>query len=143
MNSAAPGTAVSDAEYVEIQRFMHHEAALLDRRDFMAWLDLLTGDIGYRISAQVARQAEVGPEHYAIVDEDADSLGLRVRQIADPMKAAGAAMVQGSRPRSIASASKIGMISEPVTVLLEKSRCKSDTASTMMNGRSSIGISAM
>ncbi len=84
MNSAAPGTAVSDAEYVEIQRFMHHEAALLDRRDFMAWLDLLTGDIGYRISAQVARQAEAGPEHYAIVDEDAASLALRVRQIADP-----------------------------------------------------------
>ncbi len=84
MNSAAPGTAVSDAEYVEIQRFMHHEAALLDRRELMAWLDLLTDDIGYRVSAQVAHQAEAGPEHYAIIDEDADSLTLRVHQLADP-----------------------------------------------------------
>ncbi len=84
MNSAVPGAAVSDAEYVEIQRFMHHEAALLDRREFMAWLDLLTDDIGYRISMQVARQAEAGPEHYAIIDENADSLTLRVRQLADP-----------------------------------------------------------
>ncbi len=84
MNSAAPGTPVSDAEYLEIQRFMHHEAALLDRRDFMAWLDLLTNDVGYRISMQVARQAEAGPEYYAIVDEDGDSLTLRVRQLADP-----------------------------------------------------------
>lgn len=84
MNSTAPGTAVSDAEYVEIQRFMHHEAALLDRREFLAWLDLLTDDIGYRISMQVARQAEAGPEHYAIIDEDADSLALRVHQLADP-----------------------------------------------------------
>ena len=84
MNSAAPGTPVSDAEYLEIQRFMHHEAALLDRREFMAWLDLLTDDICYRISAQVTHQAEDGPEHYAIVDEDGDSLTLRVRQLADP-----------------------------------------------------------
>ncbi len=84
MNSAAPGTAVSDAEYIEIQRFMHHEAALLDRREFMAWLDLLTDDIGYRISAQVARLAEAGPERYAIIDDDRASLELRVGQIADP-----------------------------------------------------------
>ncbi len=84
MNSVVVGTAVNDEDYVEILRFMHHEAALLDRREFMAWLELLTDDIGYRVSAQVARQAEAGPEHYAIVDEDAASLGLRVRQIADP-----------------------------------------------------------
>ena len=37
------------------------------------------------------------------------------------VKAAGAAIAQASRPRSSASASRIGMISEPVTVLLEKS----------------------
>ncbi len=84
MNSAVPGTMVSDADYVEIQRFMHHEAALLDRREFLAWLDLLTDDIGYRISLHVAREAGAGPEHYAIVDEDRDALTLRVRQLAEP-----------------------------------------------------------
>jgi len=84
MGSAAPGAAVSDTEYIEIQRFMHHEAALLDRREFMAWLDLLTDDIVYRVSAQVTRHGEAGPEHYAIIDEETDSLVLRVRQLADP-----------------------------------------------------------
>ena len=84
MNSAAPGTAVSDTEYVEIQRFMHHEAALLDRREFMVWLELLTDGIVYRVSAQITRQGESGPEHYFIIDEDTDSLTLRIRQLADP-----------------------------------------------------------
>ncbi len=84
MSSAEPGPTVSDTEYVEIQRFMHHEAALLDRREFMAWLKLLTEDIVYRVSAQVTRHGESGPEHYAIIDEDTDSLTLRIRQLADP-----------------------------------------------------------
>ena len=84
MSNAAPDIAVSDAEYVEIQRFMHHEAALLDRREFMAWLELLTDGIVYRVSVQVTRQGEFGPEHYSIIDEDTDSLTLRIRQLADP-----------------------------------------------------------
>jgi len=84
MNSAVPGNAVSDAEYLAIQRFLHHEAALLDRREFTPWLDLLADDIAYCVSVQVAHQAEDGPQHYAIIDEDADSLTLRVRQLADP-----------------------------------------------------------
>lgn len=84
MNSAVPGTAVSDAEYLAIQRFLHHEAALLDRREFMPWLDLLADDIGYRVSVQLAQQAEDGPQHYAIIDDDADNLALRVRQLANP-----------------------------------------------------------
>ena len=84
MSSTAPDTAVSDAEYIEIQRFMHHEAALLDRREFVAWLELLADGIVYRVSAQVARQGESGPEYYSIIDEDTDSLTLRIRQLADP-----------------------------------------------------------
>ena len=84
MSSAEIGPTVSDTEYVEIQRFMHHEAALLDRREFIAWLELLTDDIVYRVSAQVTRHGESGPEHYAIIDEDTDSLTLRIRQLADP-----------------------------------------------------------
>ena len=84
MSSAEPGPTVSDTEYIEIQRFMHHEAALLDRREFIAWLTLLPDDIVSRVSAQVTRHGESGPEHYAIIDEDTDSLTLRIRQLADP-----------------------------------------------------------
>ena len=41
-------------------------------------------DIRYVVTARVSRPAEQGPLDYAIVDEDADTLGLRVRQISDP-----------------------------------------------------------
>jgi len=83
MRSAAVGTAVSDADYIAILRFLHREAALLDRREFMAWLDLVTDDVGYVITMQVTRDAGAGAERYSIVDDDAAGLGLRVRQIAD------------------------------------------------------------
>lgn len=84
MSDEDAGGTVSDGEFVAIQRFLYHEAALLDRRDYAAWLDLLTDDIAYRITAQVARRAEAGIGEYAIVDENAASLTLRVAQIADP-----------------------------------------------------------
>lgn len=84
MSNRVVGTEVSDAEYVEIQRFLHREATLLDRRDFTAWLALLTEDVAYRVFARVARDAGDAAEHYAIIDEDEGSLALRVRQLADP-----------------------------------------------------------
>ena len=75
---------VSDAVFLEVQRFLNREAALLDRRDYMAWFDLLTDDIKYVVTARVSRPAETGPLDYAIIDEGADTLRLRVLQIGDP-----------------------------------------------------------
>ena len=75
---------VSDAAFLEVQRFLNREAALLDRRDYMAWFDLLTEDVKYVVTARVSRPAESGPLDYAIVDEDADTLRLRLLQIGDP-----------------------------------------------------------
>ena len=77
-------TPASDAAFLEAQRFLNREAALLDRRDYTAWLDLLTGDVNYAVTARVSRPGETGPLDYAIVDEDADALRLRVLQIGDP-----------------------------------------------------------
>lgn len=74
---------VSDAIYLSIQRFLHLEAELLDRRDYRHWLSLLTDDVTYRVSAQVNRDAQAGPLTYAIIDEDARRLKARVEQIAD------------------------------------------------------------
>ena len=74
----------SDAAFMEVQRFLNREAALLDERDYAAWLGLLTGDVNYAVTARVSRPAETGPLDYAIVDEDADTLRLRVLQIGDP-----------------------------------------------------------
>jgi len=74
----------SDRAFMEVQRFLNREAALLDRRDYAVWLDLLTEDVNYAVTARVSRPQESGPLDYAIVDEDADMLRLRVLQIGDP-----------------------------------------------------------
>ena len=76
--------AASDAAFMEVQRFLNREAALLDERDYAAWFGLLTGDVNYAVTARVSRPAESGPLDYAIIDEDADALRLRVLQIGDP-----------------------------------------------------------
>jgi len=84
MTGISPDTAVSDAEYLEIQQFLYHEAALLDCRDYAGWLGLLADDINYRITIQQVRPADEDVQRFAIVDEAADSLTLRVEQLADP-----------------------------------------------------------
>ena len=84
MSEDRAGRPVSDSEFVEIQRFLYHEAALLDRRAYHEWFDLLTEDINYQIAAQVSRDAEDGVMEYTIVDAAAERLKLRVDQIADP-----------------------------------------------------------
>ena len=84
MPSSAVGTAVDDAEYNEIQRYLNREAAMLDRREFTEWLALLADDVTYRVTLRRARDDEAGPERYAIVDDDRANLELRVNQIADP-----------------------------------------------------------
>ena len=75
---------VDDALYVEIQRFLFREAALLDRRDYAAWLALLTDDVHYRVTAQVSRDASAAAVDYAIVDETLAGLKSRIDQISDP-----------------------------------------------------------
>lgn len=81
MSGEAPS---GDAAFVETLRFLHREAALLDRRDYAAWLGLVCADIRYVVTARVPRPGEQGPLDYAIVDEDAETLKLRVMQLADP-----------------------------------------------------------
>jgi 3-phenylpropionate/cinnamic acid dioxygenase small subunit len=75
---------VDDTSYIAIERFLHREAALLDRRAFREWLGLMAADIVYRVTAQIARDAAAGRLDYAIVDEDAVGLKSRVDQISDP-----------------------------------------------------------
>lgn len=82
--SDAKARAVSDALFVEIQRFLYREAGLLDRRDYIGWLALVTQDIRYRVRAGVARDADAKPMNYAIVDEDLTGLKSRVDQISNP-----------------------------------------------------------
>ena len=84
MNGTGPETAVNDSDYLEIQRFLYQEAALLDRRDYGDWLALLADDIVYRVTTQVVRPADEVVERFCIIDDTAESLEMRVRQLADP-----------------------------------------------------------
>src|SRR5215470_1493420 len=76
--------AVDGALYVEIQRFFFREAALLDRREYEAWLALTTEDIQYCVTAAVSRDAGANPVHYSIVDENLVGLKSRIDQISNP-----------------------------------------------------------
>jgi 3-phenylpropionate/cinnamic acid dioxygenase small subunit len=75
---------VDDATYLQIQRFLFREAALLDRRDFAGWLALTTEDVRYRVNAMVSRDAGVAAVDYAIIDEDQVGLKSRIDQISNP-----------------------------------------------------------
>jgi 3-phenylpropionate/cinnamic acid dioxygenase small subunit len=82
--SPAERRPVDDARYLEIQRFLFREAALLDSRDYASWLALTTDDIRYRVNAMVSRDAGVTAVDYAIIDEDQAGLKSRIDQISNP-----------------------------------------------------------
>lgn len=82
--SDAKRIAVDDALFVAIQRFLFREAALLDQRDYRAWLSLTTEDVQYRVTAAVARDAGTTMVDYAIIDENLTGLKSRIDQISNP-----------------------------------------------------------
>jgi PAH dioxygenase small subunit len=84
MRDLATQQAASAEAYGVVQHFVYREAALLDRREYREWLRLLTDDISYRVVAQTTRDAADAGLEYAIIDEDANGLKLRVEQIATP-----------------------------------------------------------
>jgi ethylbenzene dioxygenase beta subunit len=77
-------SAVDGDIYIEIQRFLFREAALLDRREYDAWLALTTDDIHYRVTAAVARDAAAKAVDYSIIDENLVGLKSRIEQISNP-----------------------------------------------------------
>jgi 3-phenylpropionate/cinnamic acid dioxygenase small subunit len=78
------GSAVDNNLYIDIQRFLFREAALLDRRDYAGWFSLLTDDVRYCVKAMVSRDAGSNPVDYAIVDENSVALKSRIDQISNP-----------------------------------------------------------
>ena len=84
MESELPAQAVDTDTYIEIQRFMSEEAALLDRSAYAEWFALLTDDVSYRISNCLVRDRDEDTHDFPIVDEDREHLKLRVDQLSDP-----------------------------------------------------------
>jgi PAH dioxygenase small subunit len=70
--------------YLEIQRFLFREAALLDNRQYGDWLALLDKDIHYRVTARVVRDAGADEVDYSIIEEYLAGLKSRIDQIANP-----------------------------------------------------------
>jgi 3-phenylpropionate/cinnamic acid dioxygenase small subunit len=84
MSEASTGSPASDGDYLAVERFLHKEAALLDRRAFESWLALLADDFEYKVTVQVARDAAAGNLDYAIIDEALEGIQSRVAQIGNP-----------------------------------------------------------
>jgi 3-phenylpropionate/cinnamic acid dioxygenase small subunit len=82
--SDTKSSAVDNNLYIEIQRFLYREAALLDRREYSAWLALMAEDVHYRVTASVARDAGTTAVDYAIIDEKLPGLKSRIDQISNP-----------------------------------------------------------
>jgi 3-phenylpropionate/cinnamic acid dioxygenase small subunit len=84
MSDTTERSPVDIDDYVAIQRFLFAEVALLDRRDYQEWFALITDDIRYRVTIVSARPAQDETSRFAIIDEDAQTLKMRVDQISDP-----------------------------------------------------------
>jgi 3-phenylpropionate/cinnamic acid dioxygenase small subunit len=77
-------TTVDPDIYLEVQRFLYREAALLDKHEYAAWLTLAAEDIHYCVTAAVARDAAAKPVRYSIIEESFSGLKARVQQISNP-----------------------------------------------------------
>jgi len=82
--NGAPIQPVGNDTFLEIQRFLFREAALLDNRQYADWLGLLDEDIHYRVIARVVRDAGAEATDYAIIEEYLVGLKSRIDQISNP-----------------------------------------------------------
>jgi 3-phenylpropionate/cinnamic acid dioxygenase small subunit len=76
------------ADFLEIERFLLEEAAILEEGRFDAWLDLLSEDVRYVMPVRRSVQpgtgktiAGSGEETFALFDDDKASLTLRVERL--------------------------------------------------------------
>ncbi len=76
------GPSAADAAAAEIERFLYHEAALLDRGRLQEWLALFTDDATYWVPLEAGQADPV--ETASIVYDDRRLLEVRVRQFEHP-----------------------------------------------------------
>jgi 3-phenylpropionate/cinnamic acid dioxygenase small subunit len=71
----------------EIEDFLHAEADLLDERQYMAWLDLLTEDVRYwmpirkNVAFEDLAKETTAEDDIAWIDDDKATLAKRVKQL--------------------------------------------------------------
>jgi 3-phenylpropionate/cinnamic acid dioxygenase small subunit len=76
--------AVTLVDHYQIERFLYHEAGLLDRRAYPEWLALLTRDIIYRVSSRQVRDLTADPLDIVLTDENFAGLKSRLDQLGNP-----------------------------------------------------------
>ena len=85
--NARVGERIDPALQLEVERFLYHEAELLDDRRFEEWLELLSDDVRYWAPTRTVRNSSeldrsvAGPEETALFDDDKSTLVLRVRRL--------------------------------------------------------------
>ncbi len=78
MSDAAPGAA----ERAAVEAFLFHEADLIDRRDFAAWLALYTDDCRYWVPLE---EGQADPQQtVSLIYDDRKLLETRVRRLGHP-----------------------------------------------------------
>src|SRR5256886_13901246 len=67
---------------MNVERFLYHEARLLDTQQYEAWLELFTDDATYWVPLE--REQKDPFETSSIIHDDRTLLGLRVKQARHP-----------------------------------------------------------
>ena len=73
---------ISDAFQREAERFLYLEAALIDQRRFVEWLDLFTEDAVYWLPTDDENR-DAGPQT-SIIYEDRDGIAKRINRLEHP-----------------------------------------------------------
>ncbi len=82
ITTQAFGCETSGAALERVQRFLYHEARLLDQSRFAEWLDLFSEDAIYWIPAT---RGQTDPLNVpSIIYDNKDLLSMRVRRLSDP-----------------------------------------------------------
>ncbi|MXW91920.1 MAG: aromatic-ring-hydroxylating dioxygenase subunit beta [Rhodospirillaceae bacterium] len=81
--SSAPAAALDPAsDRAAVEAFLIHEADLIDRRDFEAWLALYTDDCRYWVPLE---EDQADPQHtVSLIYDDRKLLETRVRRLGHP-----------------------------------------------------------
>lgn len=96
--TAGSGARVRGERYADLCDLLWHEAELLSAPDYAAWRGLLAPDIQYRVTTPYFHPPG-RPREYGIgapyLDEDWDSLGIRIDQQTQP------GFTRAENPRSV------------------------------------------
>src|SRR5437016_852294 len=82
VTTVGEAVSISAAVQLESERFLYHEAALIDQRRWDEWLDLFTEDALYWVPADEENPGDEAQA--AIINEDRDGIAKRIKRLEHP-----------------------------------------------------------